>query len=283
MKHNQILLFASLFSIIYAVYPIAFFHGITDTCQQNTRLIENLKRDLGVHVECIEIGDGSIDSIVKPIHDQVIEACDKIKSNPHFQEKFNIFGFSQGTLIGRYIIEKCDMKGQVAKYLSFDGPQMGIASIPKFNCGIFCDWICDMSASIAYQYQDKIAPLGYYKYKYAQDTYMRTNKFLKMLNNENDIKDKEIKRRFSSLEKIKLIKSKHDTIIIPRDSCWFQFYDKSGQYTVPLERTDFYINDFIGLKKLNEEGKVIFTEMSGEHVQFTNEDYKKEFVEFFKD
>ena len=50
------------------------------------------------------------------------EACDKINSNPKFQSKFNILGLSQGTLIGRYIIEKCDMQGQIAKYMSFDGP-----------------------------------------------------------------------------------------------------------------------------------------------------------------
>ena len=36
-----------------------------------------------------------------------------LKKNPHFQDKFNILGISQGTLLGRYIIEKCDIKGEV--------------------------------------------------------------------------------------------------------------------------------------------------------------------------
>ena len=127
-------------------------------------------------------------------------------------------GISQGTLIGRYIIEKCDMKGKVKRYMSFDGPQMGIASIPKITCRRFCEWLCNITASIAYKLKDKIAPCGYYKYKYDQETYRKTNTFLKMLNNENVPKDKEIYNRFSSLEKVKIIKSLRDIVITPVDS-----------------------------------------------------------------
>ena len=92
--------------------------------KNTSKLVSDLENDLGVHVECIGIGNGFIDSVTKPNLTQVEEACEKINQN--FQDKFNILGISQGTLIGRYIIEKCDMQGQVMKYMSFDGPQMGI-------------------------------------------------------------------------------------------------------------------------------------------------------------
>ena len=72
---------------------------------------------------------------------------------------------------------------------------------------------------------DHVAPCGYYKYKFDQETDMKTNLFLKMLNNENEIKEEEVYRRFSSLERVKLIKSKEDSVITPRNSSWFQFYD----------------------------------------------------------
>ena len=285
MYYNQILLFISLFSIIYSIYPIAVFHGIVDSCtmKNTSTLVNDLQNDLGVHVECIEIGNGFFDSVVKPIQSQVEEACEKIKSNPNFQDKFNVLGISQGTLIGRYIIEKCDMKGKVVKYMSFDGPQMGIASIPKITCGSFCEWLCNITAPLAYKLQDHIAPCGYYKYKYDQETYRQTNTFLKMLNNENEIKDEEIYQRFSSLEKVKLIKSKEDSVITPRDSSWFEFYDRDGKEIVPLELSDFYIDDYIGLRKLNEEGKLIFIEFAEEHVLYNMDEYSQEIVEFFKD
>lgn len=279
------LLFSFGLSLVYSIYPIAVFHGIVDSCQmKNTSILVNdLRRDLGVHVECIEVGNGYFDSVFMSILSQAEYACNQIKNNPNFQGKFNILGISQGTLIGRYIIEKCDMQGQVVKYMSFDGPQMGIGYIPKITCGKACEFLNNITAPIAYKLIDKIAPCGYFKYRYAQKEYQEKNVFLKMLNNENQEKDMEIYRRFSSLEKVKLIKGKQDTVISPKDSSWFQFYDKEGREILPLEESDFYKNDNIGLRKLKEEGKVIFSEFSGEHVLYTVVEYFEEIVDFFLD
>ena len=281
---NLLFLFFS-FSIANSMYPIAIFHGIVDSCKmKNTSmLVDDLKRDLGVHVECIEIGNGYMDSVFMPILKQVEYACDQIKSNPNFQGKFNVLGISQGTLIGRYIIEKCDMKGQVVKYMSFYGPQMGIGSIPKINCGVVCEFLNNITAPIAYNLINAIAPCGYFRYRYDQETFEKKNVFLKMLNNENEEKDMEIYNRFTSLEKVKIIKSKQDTVITPRESSWFEFYDKEGRKIVPLKDSDFYKNDNIGLRKLIEEGKVTFTEFREEHVLYNIVEYFEEIVPFFKD
>ena len=259
MKVNNLLILFSIISLSYSIYPIAVFHGIVDSCEmKNTSILVNdLRRDLGVHVECIEIGNGFLDTFMKDLQSQVEEACEKIKSNPNFQSKFSILGISQGTLIGRYVIEKCQMQGQVMRYMSFDGPQMGIGSIPKLTCGSFCEFLVNMTAPLFYKLKDRIAPAAYFRYKYDQEYYMEHNTFLKMLNNENEVKDEEIKRRFSSLEKVKLIKSKDDSVIVPRESSWFMFYDFEGKEIVPLEESQFYKEDFIGLRKLIEEGKNI--------------------------
>ena len=285
MKVNNYLYLLSIISLSYSIYPIAVFHGIVDSCEmKNTStLVNDLRRDLGVHVECIEIGNGFIDTIMEDLHSQVEEACEKIKANPNFQSKFSILGISQGTLIGRYIIEKCQMKGQVMRYMSFDGPQMGIGSIPKLTCGTFCDFLVNITAPLFYKMKDRIAPAAYFRYKYDQEYYELHNTFLKMLNNENNEKDEEIKRRFSNLEKVKLIKSKDDSVIVPRDSSWFMFYDFEGKEIVPLEESQFYKKDFIGLRKLNEEGKVIFATFRDEHVIYNIVEYWEEIVAFFED
>ena len=282
---SKLLLLSLSFSIVYSIYPIAVFHGIVDSCtmKNTSMLVNDLKRDLGVHVECIEIGNGYMDSVFMPILDQVEYACNQIKSNPKFQGKFNVLGISQGTLIGRYIIEKCQMNGQVVKYMSFDGPQMGIGSIPKITCGKACEFLNNITAPIAYKLMDKIAPCGYFKYRYGQKEYKEKNVFLKMLNNENDVKDMDIYDRFTSLEKVKIIKSKQDTVINPKDSSWFEFYDEEGRNIIPLTKSEFYKKDFIGLRKLMEEGKVIFTEFREEHVLYSVVEYFEEIVPFFLD
>ena len=154
--------------------------------------------------------------------------------------------------------------------------------IPKITCGTFCEWLCNITAPLAYKLRDIVAPCGYYKYKFDQDTYQETNTFLKMLNNEDE-RDEEVYRRFSSLEKVKLIKSLEDSVITPRDSSWFEFYDKEGKVIVPLKESEFYINDNIGLRKLDEEGKVSFVAFKEEHVLYNMDEYRDEIVEFFKD
>ena len=282
---TKLLIFSLSFSIVSSIYPIAVFHGIVDSCtmKNTSMLVNDLKRDLGVHVECIEIGNGYMDSVFMPILEQVEYACNQIKSNPKFQGKFNVLGISQGTLIGRYIIEKCQMNGQVVKYMSFDGPQMGIGSIPKITCGKACEFLNNITAPMAYKLIDKIAPCGYFKYRYGQKEYKEKNVFLKMLNNENDVKDMDIYERFTSLEKVKIIKSKQDTVITPRNSSWFEFYDEEGRDIIPLTQSEFYKKDFIGLRKLMEEGKVIFTEFREEHVLYSVVEYFEEIVPFFRD
>ena len=282
---SKFLIFSFSFSIVTSIYPIAVFHGIVDSCEMTntSMLVNDLKRDLGVHVECIEVGNGYMDSVFMPFIKQAELACESIKSNPNFKGKFSVLGISQGTLIGRYIVTKCQMQGQVTRYMSLDGPQMGIGSIPKLTCGVICDFLNNITASMVYNLMDKFGPSGYYKYRYDQKTYKEKNVFLKMLNNENDEKDMEIYNRFTSLEKAKFIKGKYDTVITPRDSSWFEFYDEEGRDIVPLNQSDFYKNDNIGLRKLIEENKVSFVEFNEEHVLYNIVEYYEQIVDFFLD
>ena len=285
MDSDKFILLLTIIALSYSKYPIAVFHGIIDSCtmKNTSMLVNDLINDLGVYVECIEIGNGYWDSVMKPMTEQVELACESIKSNPNFQGKFNVLGISQGTLIGRYIVEKCDMKGQVVKYMSFDGPQMGVGYVPKINCGTFCDWMINLTIPLAYKFQDTLSPMGYLKYRNDRSYYDEHDVFLKMLNNEYEEKDQEIYDRFTSLEKVKLIKAKHDSVIVPRESSWFEFYDYDGKSIVPLEESDFYINDYIGLRKLIEEDKVIFYEIDQEHVLYNMKEYKEEIMSFFLD
>ena len=268
-----------LTSQIISLEPIAIFHGIGDGCdfKNTSTLVNNLSTDLKVHVECIEIGNGFITSWFRNFTKQAIEACENINNNPHFKGNFSVIGISQGTLIGRYVVEACNLKGKVVKYLSFDGPQMGIGSLPKFNCGSFCDWLNSLVSGIIYSdaLVANLGPASYYKYKFDYSLFFQKNKFLKDLNNEGTEKNENYKKRFSSLEKVMLIKGKEDTVITPRESSFFEFFDEKGEKIIPLKESKFYIEDFIGLRDLVEKNKVIFEEFQGEHVMYTIEEYAK--------
>ena len=66
MISEQLFVLLTLISLSFQVYPIAVFHGIVDSCnmKNTSRLVNDLKNDLGVHVECIEIGNGFWDSMM---------------------------------------------------------------------------------------------------------------------------------------------------------------------------------------------------------------------------
>ena len=287
---KNIIIFPFLFLFITSTYPIALFHGLYLDCSSNQmkNLENNLKKYLKTKVHCIEIGNGSLDSIIMNLEKQSKEACNKIKSHPDFQNKFNIFGVSQGTIIGRYIIEKCnDMKGKVQNYVSFMGPQMGIGYIPKLTCGKICNYlnkiVSEFENSDPKFLMDKLAPASYWKYRYNYDRFLKNNVYLKDLNNEGEVKNEEYKKRILNLNKMLLIKGRNDTVIAPKDSSWFEFYDKNGLKIVPLKNSEFYIKDFIGLRKLNEEGRLKFALFYGEHCAYNLKEFIQHIVTFLKD
>ena len=70
-----------------------------------------------------------------------------------------------------------------------------------------------------------------------------------------------------------------DTMIYPKETAWFQQLDKNGK-VLPLNATDFYNKDFIGLKALNEAGKAQFIEFKGDHLQFSRDDIENTLIPF---
>ncbi len=61
-----------------------------------------------------------------------------------------------------------------------------------------------------------------------------------------------------------------DTVVYPKESEWFWEMEADGSVT-KVEDTDFYKNDNIGLKALNEAGKVQFLSFPGQHLTITDD------------
>jgi palmitoyl-protein thioesterase len=76
-----------------------------------------------------------------------------------------------------------------------------------------------------------------------------------------------------------LIKFEKDTMIYPRETAWFQQLDEHNT-VLPLNQTDFYNNDVIGLKTLTEAGKVDYHSLPGDHLTFTIDDVKNTMIPF---
>jgi palmitoyl-protein thioesterase len=77
-----------------------------------------------------------------------------------------------------------------------------------------------------------------------------------------------------------LVMFTEDTMVYPKESEWFQTLDSKDKSVVPLEDSDFYKNDLIGLKALNEAKKVQFEKIEGDHLQFSKADITNTFIPF---
>ena len=218
--------------------------------------------------------------------DQADKACQKLLSEEEFAvDEINVMGLSQGSLLARYIVESCPIQGKVRNYVSIGGPNMGVDDIPHCFNGAICNLVNTVARDLVYTelIQNLIGPAGYFRDIYHQSQYKTGSVFLPYLNNEEADEAEETrsgrKERFSALNGALLMMFTEDTMVHPKESEWFQQMGEDGEVQA-LEDSDFYKEDYIGLRALNEAGKVSFVSVEGDHLQFSQDDISNTIVPF---
>ncbi|KAL2478010.1 alpha/beta-hydrolase superfamily protein [Forsythia ovata] len=259
--------------------PFVVFHGISDSCgiggvKRFTTLLSNWSGSQGY---CIEIGNGAWDSWTMPFLKQTAIACDKVKKMSELREGYNIIGLSQGNMVGRGILEFCEGGPPVRNFISLAGPHAGIASVPFCGSALVCilvDFLLQLAVYSNYV-QEHLAPASYIKIPSDIDEYDKGCKFLPKLNNEIH-RNSTYKERFASLQGLVLIMFEQDRILVPKETAWFGYFpDGSWTPVLPAQETTLYTEDRIGLKTMDEAGKVKFVKVSGRHLEISYSDMKE--------
>eukprot|EP00350_Pseudokeronopsis_sp_OXSARD2_P003418 CAMPEP_0170540524 /NCGR_PEP_ID=MMETSP0211-20121228/512_1 /TAXON_ID=311385 /ORGANISM="Pseudokeronopsis sp., Strain OXSARD2" /LENGTH=145 /DNA_ID=CAMNT_0010842967 /DNA_START=720 /DNA_END=1154 /DNA_ORIENTATION=+ len=118
-------------------------------------------------------------------------------------------------------------------------------------------------------FQRIVAPADYFRVWFLEFIFKWASSYLAPLNNEIFEKSAENKERILALEKLVLAMWTKDTVVIPKESAWFYKVGFLGEI-IPLEEQEMYKEDWLGLKQLNEEGKIDFLTIRGHHIYFSS-------------
>jgi len=232
----------------------------------------------GIYVHSVEIGKNSIDdeynSYFMNVNDQIAYALKEIQAVPELANGFNAIGFSQGGQFLRAYVQRYNNPA-VYNLVSVGGQHQGVFGLPKcLGSNILCDEVRRLLDIGAYDdsVQNSLAQAEYWQDPLHHAQYLAKCVFLPDVNNEFSTKNSTYKQNLISLNNFALVLFTEDTVVQPRESEWFGFYaEGQDKAVVNVQNLTIYKEDWIGLKHLDENNKLQFISVKGDHLDFSNE------------
>jgi palmitoyl-protein thioesterase len=269
------------FSKAADLVPLVVWHGMGDTCCfpfSIGGLIKTIQKHApGLYVQSIEVGNSieedELNGFFMNVNNQIDMVCKNLSANENLKQGFNSMGFSQGGQFLRALVQRCPGI-TMRNLISVGGQHQGVYGFPHCNGNeTLCDIVRKLLNIGAYVgfIQDFLVQAEFWHDPLNEAEYKKKCVFLPDINQENTF-NADYKDRLSKLTNLILVKFTEDTMVQPRESEWFGFY-KPGQnkemYT--LFESDLYTKDLLGLKGLNDTGRLHFLAAPFDHLQFTEQ------------
>ena len=252
--------------------PTVLVHGIASSKREMVEL-ENYLNAKNIPTVNEEIGNGQLTSIFMPLEEQCALLAENIRRGSADGKRVNMVAISQGGLLARCYVEKYSHLSEysaVDLLLTMGTPHMGV---------FFAD---DPDPF----YKNVIG--DYWKDPFHYLDYLRTNEFLAELNNEREHNESELYRsNMLGLRELGIVWSSVDTVVQPLESARFEYYNTTAAMergelvVVPLGLSDTYVKDLIGLRGLDESGRLVLVETDCAHDAFKKEECFGPLIERF--
>ncbi|KAF9786575.1 hypothetical protein SFRURICE_016298 [Spodoptera frugiperda] len=232
---------------------IILWHGMGDTCCVSFSLggikIFLEKQIPGVYVNSLRIGNSNVEDFengyfMNP-NKQVDYVCQQLASDPNLKDGFNAIGFSQGSQFLRAVVQRCGhILPPIKNLITLGGQHQGV--------------------------YDALVQATYWHDPLDEEAYINKSIFLADINNEIRV-NKTYVENLNNLEHLVLVKFDNDTIVQPRETEWFGFYEPGqAKKVVPLNMTRLYLEDRLGLQKMEKDGKLVLLSTEGDHLRFSD-------------
>ncbi|WEW58397.1 palmitoyl-protein thioesterase [Emydomyces testavorans] len=273
--------------------PLVVWHGLGDDfardgLKQVSRLAEEINPGTYVHV--IHVGatpeEDRQATFLGNVTTQLAAVCEQLASDPILSTApaINALGFSQGGQFLRGYVERCN-NPPVRNLVTFGSQHNGIA---KFQaCAARGDWVC-RGAEALLQFgawselvQSRFVPAQYFRDPEELNEYLQHSNFLADINNERAVKNMQYKRNLIALNKFVMFMFRDDGMVVPKQTAHFAEVNMTSGEVTPLREREVYREDWLGLKVLDEAGKLEFLTVPGEHMQISEDLLKMTFERYF--
>ncbi|KZT43690.1 palmitoyl-protein thioesterase [Sistotremastrum suecicum HHB10207 ss-3] len=278
------LVFASPFASSYRkdVRPLVIWHGLGDSHSsagmlEFAELIKSVHPGIFIHAVRVE---ESIEADQRAgwfgnVEEQITKVSEQLASIKELKGGFDAIGFSQGGQFLRAYVEIYNSP-PVHNLITFGSQHMGISDIPGCKPG---DILCRLAANAARAgvytswAQTHLVQAQYFRDHKNLDLYLATNHFLPTINNEvpSILKNNTYKANLVSLSNLVLVAFSEDQTVVPKESSWFGSFAPPDENVeegtiIPLKEQPLYVEDWIGVRTLDESGRLALEICEGRHM-----------------
>ncbi|KAJ6114478.1 hypothetical protein N7486_000256 [Penicillium sp. IBT 16267x] len=272
--------------------PLVIWHGLGDDFERDgLNAVADLVKTTnpGTYVHIIQLDETSSGdrqaTFFGNVSAQLEVVCAQLAADPILSTApaINALGFSQGGQFLRGYVERCNSP-PVHNLVTFGSQHNGISEFQ--SCGLG-DWFCNAAEALlragtwADFVQAHVVPAQYFRDPEELEPYLEHSAFLADINNERAEKREDYKRRLSSLNGFVMYMFENDTVVVPKESAHFADVNSTDGSVTSLQKRRIYEEDWLGLKTLDQQDKLSFRTVPGEHMHLSDDVLKKTFKEFF--
>ena len=148
--------------------------------------------------------------------------------------------------------------------------------VSLFNSDGQCSWWKRLLKLGVYSpfVRSEVVQAQYFKDPRNLEAYFDNNQFLLNINNDSPDPKKRnstYANNLSTLDAFYMYIFEDDSVVVPKESGWFALQDPKDAKIKYLKDLSIYKEDRLGLKKLDEEGRLFFRKLPGEHLKLSND------------
>lgn len=273
--------------------PLIIWHGLGDSYQADgltevAQLAEEVNPGTYVHIIHLDDSDNGDRqaTFIGNVTEQIAQVCEQLASEPILSTApaVNALGFSQGGQFLRAFVERCNFP-KVHNLVTMGSQHNGIFKFQ--SCDSTGDWACRGAEALlrfgrwSDFVQSRLVPAQYFRDINEYDSYLEHSNFLADINNERELKNALYKSNLKSLNRFGMFMFSEDTTAVPKESAWFAEVNQTNGEITTLRDRSIYKEDWLGLRSLDEQGKLNFKTVPGPHMALTEKVLTEVFTEYF--